>query len=117
MYATHSSQELFAALEALRANPKIAPCILDVRGKGLMVGVEFASPTGTGAHDRFTNPAVPANLASRVAKRCLEKGLFILTTSVYQVIRFIPALNISQEDLRKGCAIFAEAVEEVVNEK
>ena len=30
--------------------------------------------------------------------------------------RFIPPLNISKEDLLKGCMIFAEAVKEVVKE-
>ncbi|OJT14912.1 5-aminovalerate aminotransferase DavT [Trametes pubescens] len=110
------SKELFAALNALRANPKVAPVILDVRGQGLMVAVEFASPVGTGPYDAFRDASAPAKLASRVAKKCVEKGLLILTTSVYEVIRFIPALNISQADLAKGCAIFAEAVEEVVKE-
>ena len=81
-----------------------------------MVAVEFASPTGTGAHDVFAKRDTPARLASRVAKRCQEKGVLILTTSVYEVIRFIPALNVSQADLAKGCNIFAEAVEEVVHE-
>ncbi|KAI0746035.1 pyridoxal phosphate-dependent transferase [Earliella scabrosa] len=110
------SQELFAALHELRAKPELAPAILDVRGRGLMVAVEFASPAGTGPYDAFRNASVPEKLASRVAKRCVEKGLLILTTSVYEVIRFIPPLNITKEDLAKGCAIFAEAVEEVVRE-
>ncbi|GBE81149.1 Acetylornithine aminotransferase, mitochondrial [Sparassis crispa] len=110
------SEELFFALNALRNNASLAPSILDVRGEGLMVAVEFASPTGSGPYDTFVNPAVPKKLASRVAKRCVEKGLLILTTSVYEVIRFIPPLNISKEDLAKGCNIFAEAVEEVVKE-
>ena len=107
---------MFAALNALRDDPKLAPCILDVRGKGLMIAIEFASPVGTGPHDPFANPAVPKSLASRVAKRCQEKGMLILTTSVYEVIRFIPALNITKEDMAKGCQIFKEAVEEVVRE-
>nr|VWO99601.1 Cercosporin MFS transporter CTB4 (Cercosporin toxin biosynthesis cluster protein 4) [Ganoderma boninense] len=112
------STELFAALNALRADadPAVARAILDVRGKGLMVAVEFASPMGTGAYDRFADPAVPAKLASRVAARCVEKGMLILTTSVYEVVRFIPPLNISKEDLAKGVQIFEEAVREVVKE-
>ncbi|EMD37843.1 hypothetical protein CERSUDRAFT_83595 [Gelatoporia subvermispora B] len=110
------SAELFTALNALRANPKLAPCILDVRGQGLMVAVEFASPVGTSPQDQFVNTSVPEKLASRVAKRCLDKGLLILTTSVYETIRFIPPLNISEADLAKGCKIFEEAVEEVVRE-
>ena len=81
-----------------------------------MVAVEFASPKGTSPHDPLIVPSAPEKLASRVAKRCQEKGMLILTTSVYEVIRFIPALNISKEDLEKGTKIFAEAVEEVVRE-
>ena len=75
--------------------------ILDVRGQGLMVAVEFASPTSSPL-DPAHAPRAPKNLASRVAKRCIEKGMYILTTSVYEVIRFIPPLNISQEDMTKG---------------
>ena len=81
-----------------------------------MVAVEFASPAGTGAHDAFRREGVPAQLASRVAKRCVEKGMLILTTSVYEVVRFIPPLNISQADMAKGCQIIAEAVKEVAKE-
>ncbi|OCH95111.1 hypothetical protein OBBRIDRAFT_788577 [Obba rivulosa] len=110
------SAELFSALNTLRADPKLGPCILDVRGQGLMVAVEFASPVGTSPHDPFINSTMPEKLASRVAKRCVQKGMLILTTSVYETIRFIPPLNISKEDLAKGCKIFAEAVEEIVRE-
>jgi 4-aminobutyrate aminotransferase len=80
-----------------------------------MVAVEFASPSGS-SHDPVLKPSAPKSLASRIAKRCVDKGMLILTTSVYEVIRFIPPLNISQQDLRKGCGIFAEALEEVERE-
>ncbi|PIL35804.1 hypothetical protein GSI_01464 [Ganoderma sinense ZZ0214-1] len=112
------STELFAALNALRtdADAAVARAVLDVRGKGLMVAVEFASPTGTGPYDRFADAGVPAKLASRVAARCVEKGMLILTTSVYEVVRFIPPLNVSKEDLAEGVRIFEEAVREVVKE-
>ncbi|TFK54465.1 hypothetical protein OE88DRAFT_1676159 [Heliocybe sulcata] len=109
------SKELFASLAELQKDSEVSSKVLDVRGKGLMVAVEFASPTGH-PNDPFLDPSAPANLAKRVAKRCQEKGLFILTTSVYEVIRFIPPLNISKEDLAKGCQIFNEAVKEVVRE-
>lgn len=110
------SKELFAALNEVRANPAIGSTILDIRGKGLMVAVEFASPVGTGSYDAFRKASVPEKLASKVAKKCVDKGLLILTTSVYEVIRFIPPLNITKEDLAKGTKIFAEAVEEVIRE-
>ncbi|KAF9460611.1 pyridoxal phosphate-dependent transferase [Collybia nuda] len=111
------STELFDALHALQKDPALAQHILDVRGQGLMVCVEFASPAGPGAqHDPARGLQTPKGLASRVAKRCIEKGMLILTTSAYEVVRFIPPLNISAEDMRKGTEIFAMAVIEVVNE-
>lgn len=110
------SKELLQALNALKTQEHLNHAILDVRGQGLMVAVEFASPTGSGPHDAFVNKSVPEKLAARVAKRCHEKGLLILTTSVYEVIRFIPPLNISQADMQKGIQIFVDAVEEVIRE-
>jgi len=124
------SNELFSALNALKYDPNLRPHILDVRGRGLMVAVEFTSPSSPGAEYDHAVPhhissnttgsngqiTHPEQLASRVAKRCIEKGMLLLTTSMYEVVRFIPPLNISKQDLAKGCAIFGEAVREVVKE-
>ncbi|KIJ18697.1 4-aminobutyrate transaminase [Paxillus involutus ATCC 200175] len=109
------SQELLASLNSLRNDPEVGSAILDVRGVGLMVAVEFASPLYPSG-DPALNPSAPKALATRVAKRCMEKGLLILTTSIYEVVRFIPPLNISQADLKKGCEIFAASVKEVIRE-
>lgn len=116
---TARSAELFQSLNGLRNDAALAPHIVDVRGLGLMVAVEFASPSAAVSQfDPVARPDShhPQSLASRVAKKCIEKGMLILTTSVYEVVRFIPPLNISQSDMKKGCEIFGEAVREVVNE-
>lgn len=110
------SDELIAALDKLKSRADLGPYILDVRGLGLMIAVEFASRSPVSIHDPNMLAGAPKNLASRIAKRCLEKGMLILTTSVYEVIRFIPPLNISAEDLATGIKIFTQAVEEVVKE-
>lgn len=55
-------------------------------------------------------------MASRVARKCIEKGLLILTTSVYETIRFIPPLNVTKEQVVEGVGIFGEAVREVLKE-
>ncbi|KAF5340507.1 hypothetical protein D9757_014671 [Collybiopsis confluens] len=113
------SKQLFAALHTLKDDQTLSPYILDVRGSGLMVAMEFASSEGPGA---AFDPATPKGLsvkkgmASRVAKKCIEKGMLLLTTSVYEVVRFIPPLNVSEADMKKGCDIFAESVREVVRE-
>jgi len=107
------SVELLKALRALKADPTVGQHILDVRGQGLMLAVEFASPLHS-TLDPAVRKEARANLASNISKRCLEKGMLLLTTSVYETVRFIPPLNISSEDLARGIRIFEEAVKEVV---
>ncbi|KAK0470332.1 pyridoxal phosphate-dependent transferase [Desarmillaria tabescens] len=109
------SKQIFAELNALNADLEVAPYILDVRGRGLMVAVEFASSASAGSqYDVVASKTEQVGLAGRVAKKCIEKGMLILTTSMYEVVRFIPPLNISEEEMAKGCQIFAEAVREVI---
>jgi len=43
----------------------------------------------------------------------MEKDMLLLTTSIYDTLRFIPPLNISKEDMAKGCKIIKEAIQEV----
>ncbi|KAG6855788.1 hypothetical protein H0H87_010834 [Tephrocybe sp. NHM501043] len=111
------SAELLGALNELRSDPTVAPYILDVRGTGLMVAVEFTSPCSPGAqYDPVSKKDSPKTLAWRVSQACFEKGLLILTTSAYEVIRFIPPLNITQMEIKAGAAIFAQAVRQVIGE-
>jgi 4-aminobutyrate aminotransferase len=109
------SVELFKRLNALKADTTVGQHILDVRGQGLMAAVELASPSHS-TFDPVVKKGTPTNLATKLSKRCLEKGLLLLTASVYETVRFIPPLNISHEDLAKGIEIFSEAAEEVVKE-
>ncbi len=55
-------------------------CITDVRGTGLMQGMEFSVPAGD------------------IAGRCLKKGLLLITAGP-DVIRFVPPLVITKEDI------------------
>lgn len=80
------SKVIFGMLNELKADKEIGNAIAEVRGLGLMVGIEFNSPT-----DPYTpsasGAAIPANMAARVQAKCLEKDMLTLTTSVYQCIR------------------------------
>lgn len=113
------SKQLFAALEDFRKEPEIASVLIDVRGKGLMVGAEFGSPAvqAQGSDNNAGAAAkLPSKFASRVSAKCMEHGMLLLTTSVFEVVRFMPPLNISEADMRKGIEIFKDAVREVVRE-
>jgi 4-aminobutyrate aminotransferase len=69
--------------------------ILDVRGVGLMIGLEVA--------DKDVCEAVQA--------RCLEEGLIVLTCGPGEnVLRLIPPLNVSDDDLEQGLAILTAAL-------
>ena len=117
-----------AGLAELQHSSETGHLFADVRGLGLMIGVEFASPkpafgqklpkganTSDNAHIASKKTAA-TKLASRVASKCMEKGMFILTTSVYETIRFIPPLTVTEEEMAKGINIFQEAVREVARE-
>lgn len=77
------------------------PIIGEVRGLGLMVAAEFVRADGS--------PNGPA--AEAVQRYCIDHNLLIFTCgSRDQVVRFIPALNVSDAELDEGFAIFADAV-------
>ena len=70
--------------------------VLDVRGKGLMVGVEFADP----------------KLAEEVQWACFMRGLLVLECGK-QTVRLCPPLIANSEDIRTAVRIFGEAVDAV----
>ena len=77
------------------------PSIGDVRGKGLMIGVEFVK-------DRETKE--PAKeLTERVVDLAFERGLLMLSCAK-SVIRVAPPLSISKSEVDEGLIIFEEAI-------
>lgn len=73
------------------------PIVTDVRGLGLMIGTEIA-----GTIKPFD-----------VEKRCLEKGLCVSTAGA-NVIRFLPPLTITDEEMDAGLAIFQSVLKEYI---
>jgi 4-aminobutyrate aminotransferase len=80
------------------------PGIGDVRGLGLMVGVEF--------RDLENKP--DKNTAKAVVHACLDRKLMLLTCGSYDnTIRLIPPLIVSSEQVSQGLEIFADSLKEV----
>ncbi len=77
------------------------PTIGDVRGKGLMVGMELVT-------DRATQEPARQVLKD-LLQAAFERGLLLLPCGV-STIRFMPALNISQEIADEGLNIFDRAL-------
>lgn len=81
------------------------PIIGDVRGLGLMVGVEFRT------FDRKPDKAT----TKAVVQACLDRKLMLLTCGTYDnVIRWIPPLIVSEKQIDEAVDIFSEAIKSVV---
>jgi 4-aminobutyrate aminotransferase len=87
-------------LDALAEMQVRHPSIGDVRGRGLMIGLEFVK-------DRQTKERAP-ELRNQVVQRAFESGLLMLPCGSNS-IRFTPALNIPRKLVDEGLQIF-EAV-------
>jgi len=97
--AAARGEQLLKALKALQAKH---PVMGDVRGLGLMVGVEF---TRDGRPDKET--------AKAVQKGCLEEKLLLLTCGTYEnVIRWIPPLVVTPAQVDEAVDTFAKALKE-----
>ncbi len=76
----------------------------DVRGRGAMVGLEFLDAGGRPQTDRV----------ARLRARCEQQGLVILSCGLDDnVIRLIPPLTISDQELEQGLGVLEAAVREV----
>ena len=91
--AARGEQALAGLRELAARTPK---AILDVRGKGLMIGVEFASP----------------EMAEEVQWASFVSGLLVLECGK-QTVRLCPPLIASAADVETALRIFGEAIEAV----
>jgi 4-aminobutyrate aminotransferase len=89
------------ALDALHEIMVRHPSIGDVRGLGLMIGVEFVK-------DRKSK--APADeLRERVAQLAFERGLILLGCGK-STIRLAPPLSISKSEMDEGLTVLEEAI-------
>lgn len=93
--------ELLRRLRGLQATH---PAIGEVRGLGLMIGVELVKADG----------APDPDLNKRIRKVCLDSGLVILSCGVHDnVIRLVPPLTLSEAELDEGWQVLQAAFQEV----
>jgi 4-aminobutyrate aminotransferase len=87
---------------ALRGLQAAYPIVGDVRGRGLMTGVEFVHPA-----DGTPNPAA----AEALKWRCLEAGVLVSRCGPYnQTLRLAPPLIITAEETQRFLDVFCAAV-------
>jgi len=81
----------------------------EARGRGAMLAIELVVPDSTGP----TGPAPDPARTAAVARACHEAGLLVLTCGTYgNVLRFLPPLVISDDQLRRGLDILASALDQ-----
>jgi 4-aminobutyrate aminotransferase len=82
-----------------------APLVADIRGKGLMLGIELA--TG----DRSPAPGA----AGRVLEGCRAAGLLVGKGGLYgNVLRIAPPLTVTSDEIATGAEILTDAVRDAV---
>jgi 4-aminobutyrate aminotransferase len=92
--------ELLGGLRELMAEHQ---GIGDVRGRGLMIGMEFVKDRGSRVPD--------GESAEAVAGRAADAGLLLLTCGIaHQVIRWIPPLDVSVAEVEQALGIFEGAL-------
>jgi 4-aminobutyrate aminotransferase/(S)-3-amino-2-methylpropionate transaminase len=82
-------------------------CVGEVRGKGLMLGIELVA-------DRGTKKPLARAITQALYQECLRRGLVAMTYS--PTIRINPPLVIREEQALAGLAILDEALGAVVKE-
>ena len=90
------------AKEKLFRTLLVHPLIEEIRGKGLMLAAMTKN----------------AEITNKVILKCQDKGL-ILFWLLFEgcAIRITPPLTISEEEIKEGCAIILEAMDEVMKEE
>ncbi len=97
------------ALERLKSEVSI---IGDVRGRGLMLGVEFIDPDGP--RDIMGNPEPSGTIAAAIQRECFENHLIMEKGGRNgSVMRCLCALNVSMDDIDAMIGIFSAAVRKV----
>jgi diaminobutyrate-2-oxoglutarate transaminase len=81
----------------------------DIRGRGLMLGVELVDPHGE--RDALGHPPACRQLAPRLQRECLRRGLILELGGRHgAVVRFLPPLIITAEQIDDVAARFGRAL-------
>lgn len=95
--AVKLGQQLIAVLQQARL---VCPAIVDIRGQGSMVAIEFNDPE-TGAPS--------ADFCRQIQQKAQEHGLLLLSCGVYgNVIRFLYPLTIPEQQFEKALNILSK---------
>ena len=111
--ATGLGRQLGAGLRAIQHRHAV---VGDVRGRGLLQGVELAS-----GHEATGGPAVDTDaLGSAITRRCLELGLhmnIVQLPGIGGTFRIAPPLTSTEQEIELGLEILDQAIAEVAPDR
>ncbi|MDT0612350.1 aminotransferase class III-fold pyridoxal phosphate-dependent enzyme [Streptomyces lancefieldiae] len=114
--ADHAAALGARVLTRLRALAEEFRCVGDVRGRGLLIGVEMAAPDGARAPATDGNrpgraSRTAAELAAAVQRACLCRGLIVdVVGPSANVVRLLPPLIVTEEQMAAVLDRLADAV-------
>lgn len=112
LHAAAMGERLLTHLRRIQSESSI---LGDVRGRGLMVGVEIVNPTAQ-PDNRGIHPADP-ELARRIQMQALRRGLIVELGGRHDVVvRFLPPLIVTAEEIDTIAGIFSDAVKSAERE-
>jgi 4-aminobutyrate aminotransferase-like enzyme len=97
----HSHEMGIYFMDKLQSLQQKHSLILDVRGRGLMIGLELSDQS---------EPGGKSNVAFRMMMLCEGKGLHITYSYFEPVIRFIPPLIISRKEVDEAIVIIDDVL-------
>jgi 4-aminobutyrate aminotransferase len=106
-YAANAAQVGAHFMQRLDELKRDYPCIGDVRGKGLMIGVELIED------DADRTPA--RKLVDDVVTRAYHNGLLLLSCGVSSV-RFMPPLSVSVAEVDEAVGLLRTALDEALQQ-
>ena len=101
-----ASRTGFYLLSALRERLADSPFVGDIRGEGLMIGIEYVADRGT--RRPFAESAGPHRI---VAKHAFEKGLLTRALPFSPVTSFSPPLTITREEIDRSVDLIAASID------
>jgi 4-aminobutyrate aminotransferase len=107
-YAANAATVGEYAMQRLRALQPRFPCIGEVRGKGLMIGVELIKPDAGRKPD--------AALCQRLLTRAFHNGLLLLSCGV-STLRIIPPLLVNRAEVDEALGLLETALGEALAQK
>jgi 2,2-dialkylglycine decarboxylase (pyruvate) len=87
-------------LERLQALKAKHPILIDIRGMGLMIGAEIGNVSGGSEQE----------LCALIVALCEARGVHLTYTYFEPVIRFLPALTISRQEIDLAVSVLDESI-------